>query len=437
MCGPDLGVYTLVGLLVPTLSGLRHAATAASVSALVWALLASQSLHPSALARALVGLATPRARQAQRRVRRIVGRLGHASQRLTPALIRVALRLSDAAPAWLVLDSTRCQRRWELFTLGVRLNGGAVLLVGWQVLPYPWPARRFTPTVVALLDQVLAAWPADVPVHLVADRGFPSLEFFAALARWRRVRRLEATIRLRAGDYVWTSPQTVRCVGDYLRPVGVGEGTLVPAAYRRQEARGPAGYLVVARGQPLIASQQSGPADTARRARRAQAREAHLRRKRQPGALATDHVWGLWTTVPHYEAALVAYSQRFSVEPTYRALNTWDLETVVTHEASAAHVAGYVALSALALVVQVAVGVAAGRTPDPEARARQDQWSTADRLSAFWRGRQVFHDHAHDWRAWLQVTLADLHLTLDDRATIPAWLGGDAPAAPPPRAEAA
>src|SRR5207245_3366060 len=65
---------------------------------------------------------------------------------------------------------------WEVFTLGVVWHG-RVLPVGWAVLPYPWPKGRFTPTVCALIRQVAAVWPAERPVHLVADRGFPSRLF--------------------------------------------------------------------------------------------------------------------------------------------------------------------------------------------------------------------------------------------------------------------
>src|SRR2546429_74207 len=71
----------------------------------------------------------------------------------------------------LALDSVRCGP-WEVFTLGVAWHG-RVLVVGWAVLPYPWPKGQFTPTVCRLVRQVAAAWPADRPAHLVADRAFP------------------------------------------------------------------------------------------------------------------------------------------------------------------------------------------------------------------------------------------------------------------------
>src|SRR5712675_437576 len=75
---------------------------------------------------------------------------------------------------------------------------GRVLPVGWAVLPYPWPKGRFTPTVCALIRQVAAVWPAERPVHLVADRGFPSRQFLWTLCqvRWGWTVRLRATHRV-------------------------------------------------------------------------------------------------------------------------------------------------------------------------------------------------------------------------------------------------
>ena len=200
MCIPDPQSYLLLlGVLKPLL-GPVHTASLAAVQALVWALLLSQSLHPPDLARALPDLQTRPARQALRRVRRLLGRAILRSEHLTPGLIRAALRLVPAGEVLLVLDSTRCQR-WELFTLGVVFHG-RVLPVAWSVLPYPWPKKQFTPTVVALLDRTLAAWPSTRPVHLLADRGFPSLKLFRCLERWQQARRLGYTIRVRAADWV-------------------------------------------------------------------------------------------------------------------------------------------------------------------------------------------------------------------------------------------
>src|SRR5919198_1634015 len=140
------------------------------------------------------------ARQRYKRVARAWGRPWLAPGWLTPRLVRAALALVAPDPApWptaglthLVLDSVRCGR-WELFALGVAWHG-RVLPVGWAVLPYPWPKGAFTPTACALVHRVAAAWPADRPAHLVADRAFPSRPLLRALAEagWGYTLRLRA-----------------------------------------------------------------------------------------------------------------------------------------------------------------------------------------------------------------------------------------------------
>ena len=100
----------------------------------------------------------------------------------------------------LVLDTTRLSC-WELVTVGVRI-GGRVVPVGWVILPYPWPKGQFTPTVPGRLERVFACWPSARAVHLVADRGFPSLKLFRLLERSQTRLQLGYTIRLRAGDWV-------------------------------------------------------------------------------------------------------------------------------------------------------------------------------------------------------------------------------------------
>ncbi len=144
-----------------------------------------------------------------------------SSHYLTPLLVRAGLRLVPDAEVLLVLDSTRADR-WEVFTLGVRCHG-RVLPVAWSVLPYPWPKGQFTPTVVALLERTLAAWPPDRPVHLVADRGFPSMALFQVLDTWRQQRPLGATIRLRAGDWIWLDNAQPAKVGELVRDLRPGQ----------------------------------------------------------------------------------------------------------------------------------------------------------------------------------------------------------------------
>ena len=84
---PDPAVYPLLAQLLPALLQPAHVTSGAAVTALVWAVLCAQSLHPAALARALPDLTTARARQALRRVRRGLRRSSLSSAALTPVLV--------------------------------------------------------------------------------------------------------------------------------------------------------------------------------------------------------------------------------------------------------------------------------------------------------------------------------------------------------------
>jgi hypothetical protein len=58
---PDPAVYPLLAQLLQALLQPVHATSGAAVTALVWAVLCAQSLHPADLARALPDLTTTRA----------------------------------------------------------------------------------------------------------------------------------------------------------------------------------------------------------------------------------------------------------------------------------------------------------------------------------------------------------------------------------------
>jgi hypothetical protein len=380
-----------------------HRHTLGAVADLIWALLLSQSLHPADLARALPNLQTSRARQAMRRVRRLVGRAVLRSRFLTPVLIEGALSLVPAREVTLVLDSTRCGR-WELFTLGVVFEG-RVLPVAWEVLPYPWPTGRFTPTTLTLLERTFRHWPLTRPVHLLADRGFPSLPFFRCLERLRATWALGYTIRVRASDFVRLADDRAYKVGDLEQELPRGQWTIQPASYLKRGRGGPPAWLIIGRGIPAYPAHQQGPADQARRARRAARRQAHVRSKGQPQAPRTDPAWALLSVEPTAAAAVARYAVRFHTEPTYRDLKSWDLAAVVERQGAADAVDSLMGLAVLAYFVHVAIGAAAGRAEDPSVRARQQQWCTTDRLSVFWRGRQVLQDRAFDWIPWLTTVL--------------------------------
>jgi hypothetical protein len=247
MCSPDSAFYPLLLRLLAPLVGLGHLASLTALTELVWAVLAAQSLRPADLVRALPQLRAAGARQGFRRVHRLLERTTCQSRRLTPALVAALLRVVDDGVVVLVLDSSRC-RRWEVLTLGLRFHGGRVLPIAWAVLPYPWPRRRFTPTAIALLDRVLAAWPVDRPVHLVADRGFPSYALFRQLDEWRQRRPLGYTLRLRAGDWVRLDGEQVVKIADLLGAVGDGRWRTWSASYRRQTRTSAPATLVIGRG---------------------------------------------------------------------------------------------------------------------------------------------------------------------------------------------
>jgi hypothetical protein len=408
-------LYSALGVLVTVLVGSAHASSVRAVSALVWSLLLCQSLHVADLSRAVPGLKAARARQGMRRVRRVLGRSVLMSERVAPHLVRIALRLVGASEVTLVLDSTRC-RRWEVFTLGVVFHG-RVLPIAWSILPYPWPKKQFTPTVVALVDRVLGCWPSTRGVHLVADRGFPSLKLFGCLESWRGRLRLGYTIRLRSGDWVLLADGRVirlkdllgvrECTHDECIPLVSGHWSIQSASYQHQGKPSPSAGLVIGQSEPSYPRHQQGPKDVARRLARAQRRRAHLLSKGQPRAPETDRVWLLLTTAPTIEAARAVYGLRFHTEGMYRDLKEWDLEVVAGHESDQHHLDGLLGLAALGYVIQSAIGAAAG-CASSEALARQHQWCTTDRLSVFWRGRQVLHDHAFDWRPWLHSALPTL-----------------------------
>lgn len=421
MLVPDMALYPLLAQLLQSLLGTLHSSTLESVTQLVWALLSSQSLHAADLARALPKPQSARARQGFRRVDRILHRACLASSRLTPLLIRAALCLVKDPEIILVLDSTRCLR-WEIFTLGI-LVPGRVLPIAWAILPYPWPKKSFTPTAVALINRTLLCWPADRAVHLLADRGFPSLKLFRALDSWRKLISLNYTVRLRASDYVRLDNGQTAKIGGLITPIALGSWVCQPASYQRRGKAHPVASLVVGRGVPIYPKHQQGPADQARRQARAQRRIAHLVSKGQGEAATTDTAWALLSTAPTQHLAVEYYCRRFHTEGTYRDCKSWDLEVVAAHQTNRDHLDGLLGLAALGYLVQVALGTEVGRASDTQARARQAQWSTTDRLSLFWRGRQVLHDRAFDWRPWLRLWLPEITRRLHSKAIVPISIG--------------
>jgi len=389
-----------------------HATALSALAHLVTALLVGQSLRPTALMRALSSPVPVPARQRYKRVARAWTRPWLSPAWLVPRLVPAALALVPAerdGVTHLALDSVRCGA-WEVFTLGVVWHG-RVLPVGWAVLPYPWPKGRFTPTVCALIRQVAAVWPAERPVHLVADRGFPSRQFLWTLrqVRWGWTVRLRATHRVTVVGQV----QSVRT----LVAAASAEGW---TAHTAQYGPGPhalPGVLVIGQGLAVLPWHQHGPASVQQRLAQHGRRQAHLARKhprqRPDAARQTDPWVVLFTSQPTWLAAVRSYDRRWSTEGSYRdaqggwdGQHGWDLETTLARLTDAVVVERVVGLWALGALVQTWVGHRLGQSsaaaPVPLLRR---EWTTTGRLSVWARGQFALTDPSGRLRAWLRQAL--------------------------------
>ncbi|MHB8577211.1 MAG: transposase family protein [Dehalococcoidia bacterium] len=412
MLAPDT-VYPLLLAWVQALGAVPHRAAARALAQRLSALLLGQSLAPASLLRTLPSPTTVPARQRYARVARTWTCPWLTSAWLTPVLVRAALALvrPDGTPL-LVLDSVRCGG-WEVFTLGLRWHR-RVLLVGWSVLPYPWPKRRYTPAVCALLRQVAAAWPKDTPApHLVGDRGFPSRAFFQTLVEcgwgW--------TVRLSARSSVTVAGQATN--------VRALWGTDVPEHWTRQAAhyggggRGPQAQLLIGQGLVVYPWHQRDAGSARARQYRAGRRLHHVHgkhpRRRTPGTSAETDRWiALFSTDPSVLSAVRQYRLRPAIEGSYRDAQSgwdgrhgWDLEPTLTRQRDAGVVERIVGLWALGLLVQSWVGDQAGQADAPAAVQQVVRgWTVHGRLSVFARGRFAFQDQSGALASWLADTLA-------------------------------
>jgi hypothetical protein len=376
-------------------------------------LLLGQSLAPASLMRTLPSRPTVPARQRYARVARTWTSPWLTSAWLTPLLVRAALALvRPAGTPLLVLDSVRCGG-WEVFTLGLRWHRRA-LLVGWTILPYPWPKRRYTPAICALLRQVAAAWPQDTPApHLVGDRGFPSKAFFQTLADagWGWTVRLTARSIVTVGGHA----TSVRALWDTARP----ERWTQQAAHYGGGGQGPQAQLVLGQGLAVYPWHQRDAGSARARQYRAGRRLHDVRgkhpRRRTPGTSAETDRWvALFSTDPRVLDALRAYRLRPAIEGTYRDAQSgwdgrhgWDLEPTLTRQRDAGAVDRIVGLWALGLLVQSWVGDQVGQATAPVSVQQVVQgWTVHRRLSVFARGRLAFHDQSGALATWLEDTLA-------------------------------
>jgi hypothetical protein len=388
-------------------------AAQAALAHLVSAVLLSQRLRPSALMRARLSPEPVPARQRDKRVARAWTRPWLSPAALTPHLVRAVLavvRPDAAGQTCLALDSLRCGR-WEVLTLGVVWHGRA-LVVGWAVLPYPWPKGRFTPTVGALVREVAAAWPAERAVHLVADRGFPSRRLFPILREigwgW--------TLRLRARTAVVVDGQTVSVRA--LLATARREGW---TTHRATDGSGPTavdGMLVIGQGLVVFPWHQRGPASRAARARQQAERERYLLRKHRAerghsdASCATDAWVVLFTSHPTWLAAVRSDDQRWAIEGSDRdAQGGWDgrhggdLERALARLTAATTVERVVGLWALGALLQTQIGAHVTSAAPLAVRHAVATWTTTGRLSLWARGQFALTDRSGQLADWLRQTL--------------------------------
>jgi hypothetical protein len=399
-------VYPAVLAVLVALGITTHATAQAALAQRVLAVLTAQSLAPADLARALLSARRVPARQRLLRVARSWKCPLLTSGRLTPVLVRAALRLAPATQPLLALDSVRCGG-WEIFTIGLVWHR-RTLLVGWTVLPYPWPKGRFTPSVCALVERVAAAWPAAAPApELLADRGFPSVRFFRTLVRvgWA------FSVRLRASDFVTLAGER-RSVRSLLATALPEGWQIQPASYGSQDA----GWLVIGRGLVVLPWHQrdngSGRARAARALRREHDLHAKHPRQKADRSAETDGWVVLFTTHPTAVAAVRAYRFRWAIEGTYRdaqggchGRQGWNLEPSVTKARSSDQVERLVGLWALALLLQTWVGDQISQPAAPqEVQHLEAQWTTSKRVSVAQRGRYALLDRSGVLDRWLSET---------------------------------
>ena len=429
-------VYAVVVRWIEAVMGPGQPWACAALARLVEALVRGQRLTAASLLRAYLSDTTVPARQGYKRLARALARPWLTPGFLTPRLVRAALALvADVRPV-LVLDSVRLGC-WEIFTLGVVWHS-RVLMVGWTVLPYPWPKGTFTPAVCALLEQVAAAWPADrAAPELLADRGFPSKRLFVTLDRldWA------FSVRLRATDVVVVAGvrQTVR---ELIGRATAGSFTAVAATYGTGRQATTA-TLVLGRGLPVLAWHQRDDGSARARAKQARRRDHHVATKRGRGvrrqAPTSDRWLVLFTTHPTWRPALSSYRRRWATEGSYRDAQSgwdgrsgWDLGGAVARLRDGDAVARVVGLWALGLLLQTWVGDQAGQAADPAVRAALDSWTTTGRLSVWARGRLVFSDPSARLLPWLCDTLQAGATRIATVQPLPATIRPFAPRAGPP-----
>jgi hypothetical protein len=234
------------------------------------------------------------------------------------------------------------------------------------------PKGQFSPAVRRLLVRVAAVWPVERRPHLVADRGFPSLDLFRLLLalEWGW------TIRLRSRLMVGVAGQA-RALRELIAASCPGVWTCQRITYGTGR-RAVAGQLVIGRGEALqvLPAHQANPGSLRHRARQRLLRQREVRGK-HPGrnsdaAVVSDRWVVLFTSHPTWLAASRSYTQRWSTECSYRDAQSgydgrhgWDLEPTLTRETDAQVVDAVVGLWALGAQLQTVIGERVGQAEAP------------------------------------------------------------------------
>jgi hypothetical protein len=402
-------LYPLVLTWMQALDLASRPTAVVGLTHLVVALLSAQSLRPSALMRALLSPEPVPARQRYKRVARAWDRPWLTSTWLTPRLVRAAVALvppeaqgPSAGLTHLALDSVRCGP-WEVFLVGVVWHG-RVLPLAWAVLPYPWPRGQVGPTVCGLLQQVAAAWPKDRPVHLVADRAFPSQRLFRTL----RTLRWGWTVRLRANTGVQVGSEAL-LVRTLLARARTSGWTCWTGSYGRG-SRAISAQLVVGRGLVVLPSHRRTAASHRQQAQR-RAERVRVRAYRYASVRQTDAWVVLSTSHPTWQAAVASYRRRWAIEGSFRDAQSgwdgqhgWNLEPVLSRQGCPAQAERVVGLWAVASLVQTWVGSQLVHGP-AAVRAVAQEWTTTGRLSVWAHGQFALHDPSGRLTTWLIETL--------------------------------
>jgi hypothetical protein len=402
MTASDVG-YDCIHTWIKQILGPVHATVRRTVAWALLCLLLAQRATPAALARALPAEHAGSGRACLRRVRRWWTGPPLAQALVSPQLIQAALALLPAGPLVVVaLDTTRLGP-WEVWLAGI-VVAGRTMPIGWAVIPYPWPKGQFRPTTVALLQRLQTAFAPEVRWTLVADRGFPSAVLFAQL----RQGGTDFSVRLRLSDWV-TVAGIYAMVVVHLEAGRLVVGQRTAAAIGRGRPHQPLvpGWVVVNAAVATPPKHKQNPGTTRERAKRAKAHAQHRahkqgRRTKPPSAAAQRYAqtWVLFTTAPTVAQAVTEYTQRMSIEETFRDWHSgWSVRAAVVDLPTTAMVDRLIGVVCLTYGLQMQLGQRL--SADPLGQQRRRQWTVTDRVSWFWCGQRLFNDPGYDWRAWL------------------------------------